>query len=94
VLIDTADGQHSEYYDNLHKALRDEGVKLSVIILTHWHHDHVGGILGVVEKLGLGVRIEPSSRETTTLLKVISRLPFLSTNTLAPTLPTPILEAT
>ncbi len=57
LLIDTGDGQQPEYYENLHGALRDAAVKLSTIVLTHWHHDHVGGISGVVEKLGLGSSI-------------------------------------
>jgi len=53
LLIDTGDGQQPEYYDNLSKALKNAGVDISSVILTHWHHDHVGGILGVVERLGL-----------------------------------------
>ena len=56
LLIDTGDGQEPEYYDNLSKALKNAGVEISSVILTHWHHDHVGGILGVVERLGLEVR--------------------------------------
>lgn len=56
LLVDTGDGQQPEYYDNLSKALKNAGVEISSVILTHWHHDHVGGILGVVERLGLEVR--------------------------------------
>ena len=57
MLIDTGDGQQPEYYDNLSEALKSagDGVEISSVILTHWHHDHVGGILGVVERLGLKV---------------------------------------
>ena len=53
MLIDTGDGQQPEYYDNLSEALKRDGVEISSVILTHWHHDHVGGILGVVERLGM-----------------------------------------
>ena len=56
LLVDTGDGQQPEYYENLSKALKSAGVEISSVILTHWHHDHVGGILGVVERLGLKVR--------------------------------------
>ena len=66
MLIDTGDGQQPEYYDNLSNALKNSGVEIGSVIITHWHNDHVGGILGVVERLGLKVRNwRPSNRFST-----------------------------
>jgi len=44
LLIDTGDGKQPEYFLNLKKSLNFDRFGLSGIILTHWHHDHVGGV--------------------------------------------------
>ena len=44
ILIDTADGTKPDYITNLKSWLIEGGARISSIILTHWHHDHVGGV--------------------------------------------------
>ncbi|OMH79507.1 Beta-lactamase-like protein 2 [Zancudomyces culisetae] len=58
ILIDTGEGQissasnkgrnsnsHVEYRTNLKNLLQQQGdAKISTILITHWHNDHVGGI--------------------------------------------------
>ena len=51
LLIDTADGKQPEYFANLRQTLQDAGVRLHSVILTHWHHDHVGGVEQVIRDI-------------------------------------------
>jgi endoribonuclease LACTB2 len=44
LLIDTGDSNVSAYIDVLEKTLKDENAAISDIIITHWHHDHIGGL--------------------------------------------------
>ena len=44
LLIDTGDGQQAEFFLNLKKSINFDKFSLTNIILTHWHHDHIGGI--------------------------------------------------
>lgn len=43
-MIDTGDANVPEYITNLKDVLRSENATIDTIILTHWHHDHVGGV--------------------------------------------------
>ena len=46
-LIDTGEGR-AEYVPLLERAMEEEGVvALEGVLLTHWHHDHVGGLPSV-----------------------------------------------
>jgi metal-dependent hydrolase (beta-lactamase superfamily II) len=47
-LFDTGDGQQPEYFLNLKKSLNFDRITLGKIILSHWHHDHVGGVQEVL----------------------------------------------
>lgn len=38
-----------EYINNLKKALGEN--KISCIVCTHWHRDHVGGVPDVIQKV-------------------------------------------
>lgn len=40
-----------EYLSNLKKVLVQENLSLSDIVVTHWHHDHVGGVDGVLRSV-------------------------------------------
>ncbi|CAM1299684.1 LACTB2 (predicted) [Pycnogonum litorale] len=51
ILIDTGDAHRSEYVENLRKVLSDHQASVEHIVLTHWHHDHVGGLADVLNKL-------------------------------------------
>ncbi|XP_019632669.1 PREDICTED: endoribonuclease LACTB2-like [Branchiostoma belcheri] len=44
ILIDTGDAGIPGYVPNLREALQSSGTALQEILITHWHHDHVGGI--------------------------------------------------
>ena len=46
-LVDTGEGR-AQYPPLLVRAMEEEGVEeLAGVLLTHWHNDHVGGLLGV-----------------------------------------------
>jgi len=51
ILIDTGEEGQKEYLDNLNKVLREFQCSIQEVVLTHWHHDHVGGILGVCDEV-------------------------------------------
>lgn len=42
-MIDTGDGKES-WLRALRQTLKEENATISDTILTHWHHDHVGGV--------------------------------------------------
>lgn len=46
--MDTGDENVPEYINNLSKVLKDETCSIEHIVLTHWHHDHVGGVADVL----------------------------------------------
>lgn len=44
ILIDTGDKNVPDYQTNLAKVLMLEKANIEHIIVTHWHHDHLGGV--------------------------------------------------
>uniref|UniRef100_A0A182U9T5 Beta-lactamase-like protein 2 homolog n=1 Tax=Anopheles melas TaxID=34690 RepID=A0A182U9T5_9DIPT len=49
ILLDTGDANVKEYIGHLQKVLMDERVLINDIIISHWHHDHVGGVDDILE---------------------------------------------
>lgn len=54
LLIDTGDSNKPEYVENLKSVLKDYGVQIQGIILTHYHSDHVGGIAEIERDIATG----------------------------------------
>ncbi|XP_059059378.1 beta-lactamase-like protein 2 homolog [Achroia grisella] len=44
ILLDTGDKDVNEYQKNLSELVQSEKVNIEHIVLTHWHHDHIGGV--------------------------------------------------
>ncbi|CAG9784641.1 unnamed protein product [Diatraea saccharalis] len=44
ILIDTGDKDVNEYQQNLAKVVQSEQINIEHIVVTHWHHDHIGGV--------------------------------------------------
>jgi len=49
ILLDTGEGDIPQYINHLRSILANEGITLSHIFLSHWHHDHVGGLRDVLD---------------------------------------------
>ncbi|XP_073835342.1 beta-lactamase-like protein 2 homolog isoform X2 [Musca autumnalis] len=49
ILIDTGDPDIPEYIKHLSGVLKEEKATIGTILLTHWHHDHVGGVKDVLK---------------------------------------------
>ncbi|KAI8427513.1 hypothetical protein MSG28_002039 [Choristoneura fumiferana] len=43
ILLDTGDKDVKEYQTNLANVLKSNQVNIEHILVTHWHHDHIGG---------------------------------------------------
>lgn len=57
ILLDTGDEGVPEYIQNLKKVLQEEDVSIEHIIITHWHHDHIGGVKEVLKQTGSDVSV-------------------------------------
>lgn len=49
ILLDTTEPNVSEYTNLLKQYLDEHNISLQHILVTHWHHDHVGGIGNIFE---------------------------------------------
>ncbi|XP_055387391.1 beta-lactamase-like protein 2 homolog [Condylostylus longicornis] len=48
ILIDAGDANVPKYVQLLKRVLKEEDAKIKDIILTHWHHDHIGGVKDIL----------------------------------------------
>ena len=58
ILIDAGDGRQPGYVPTLRRAMQAHGAtSLQCIVVTHWHHDHLGGVPAVLEAFGSDVPV-------------------------------------
>lgn len=51
LLIDAGESSVPQYCHNLKEALTQENCSVQNILVTHWHHDHIGGVPDVLNML-------------------------------------------
>ncbi|KAL4715149.1 hypothetical protein ACJJTC_012196 [Scirpophaga incertulas] len=44
ILLDAGDKDVAEYQNNLKQVIQTEEANIEHIVVTHWHHDHIGGV--------------------------------------------------
>ena len=49
ILVDTGEGGRPDYVSALGSVLEKERARITTIVLTHWHGDHVGGLADVLQ---------------------------------------------
>lgn len=54
-MLDAGDADKTEFINNLNKVLIDEKAIIDKIIVTHWHHDHIGGVKDVLNLIKNGM---------------------------------------
>ncbi|XP_076056605.1 endoribonuclease LACTB2 isoform X2 [Oratosquilla oratoria] len=52
LLLDTGEEDNKEYLESLKTVLEDHKVTIGDIVISHWHHDHIGGLPGVSSLVG------------------------------------------
>ena len=69
ILVDAGEGR-ADYLETLEQAMAACGcTSLSQIIVTHWHHDHLGGVPSVQGRFGPGIPVRkymPQGQEALT----------------------------
>ncbi|XP_022250983.1 endoribonuclease LACTB2-like [Limulus polyphemus] len=57
ILLDTGDTGFPEYINLLQQELSEKSVALQEIVVSHWHHDHVGGIVDIFRDIKPGCKV-------------------------------------
>lgn len=50
MLLDTSDSDKKDYIALLEQVLKQERTVISDVVITHWHHDHIGAVEDLREK--------------------------------------------
>lgn len=54
ILLDAGDPDVKDYISHLKRVIMDERILINDIIVSHWHHDHVGGVDDVLAAIENG----------------------------------------
>lgn len=57
ILVDTGDKNIQDYQNHLAQVVKQEQVNIEHIIVTHWHHDHIGGVENIYGKIAAQPKI-------------------------------------
>jgi len=52
--LDAGEPDDLRYIKRLDGVLKEENIDLEHIVVTHWHHDHIGGVHNVVNRMNNG----------------------------------------
>jgi len=52
--LDAGEPDDLHYIKRLDDVLKEENIDLEHIVVTHWHHDHIGGVHNVVNRMNNG----------------------------------------
>ncbi|RVE40172.1 hypothetical protein evm_000795 [Chilo suppressalis] len=65
ILIDTGDKDVEEYQQNLAQVVQSEQVNIEHIVVTHWHHDHIGGVEDIYGTIAKQPKVWKHKRDET-----------------------------
>jgi len=74
LLIDAGEKNIPEYNKGLAKLLENEKCRIEDLIVTHWHHDHIGGVSDVLDisnESGLKVHKFPRPNDEESEVKIL-----------------------
>ena len=57
ILIDTGEANKPEYVSLLRETLQQHQAAIQHVLITHWHHDHIGGLKGIFPLLGQSPKV-------------------------------------
>lgn len=49
ILLDSGDGNVTQYIKNLKQVLHEENCDIEHLLVSHWHHDHIGGVPDILK---------------------------------------------
>ncbi|CAK1549640.1 unnamed protein product [Leptosia nina] len=64
ILLDTGDKDIPEYQKHLSDVVSSEQVNIEHIVVTHWHHDHIGGVENIFGTIAKQPKIWKHLRDT------------------------------